>query len=244
MKKLIVLLACTCCWQMSIAQFTDTTHYYFNYTSTGSINHTNDGSSYLLNNGFKFSVKKKTVALNLNNAWVYGSQGNNLTNNDYNLGLDFDLYQKHIPHFYYWGLANYTTSFSLKINDQLQTGLGAAYSLFDRKNAYLNISDGILFESSDLFLNDTTRDVYRTFRNSLRVQFKFVINGLIVLDGSNFWQPSFSSGSDYILRSNINLSIKLQKWLSFTTAFNYNKFNRTQRENLLFTYGLTIEKYF
>lgn len=244
MRKLVIVLLLTVFRQLAVAQFSDSTHYYFNYSSTGSINHTNDGSSYLLNNGFKFGIKKKRIALNLNNAWIYGSQDNNLTNNDYAAGLDFDLYRKNNPHFYYWGLANYTTSYSLKIKNQLQSGLGAAYSLFDRSDAYLNISDGILFESSNLYLNDTTHDVYQTFRNSLRVQFKFIISKRIEISGSHFWQPSLSRGNDYILRSNINLGIKLQKWLSITTAFNYNKFSRTHRENLLFTYGLTFEKYF
>ncbi len=244
MSKLLILLLCLGCFQIATAQFSDSAHYYFNYSSTGSINHTNDGSSYLLNNGFKFSVRKKRMEMNLNNAWIYGSQNSNLTNNDYAAGLDVNLRNKHNRHLYYWGLGNYTTSYSLKIKNQLQTGLGAAYSFFDTASAYLNISDGILFESSNLFLNDTTHDVYHTFRNSLRLQFKFIISKRIEINGSNFWQPSLTNGNDYILRSNINLAIKLQKWLSITTAFNYNKFSRTHRENLLFTYGLTFEKYF
>ncbi|RFM30131.1 DUF481 domain-containing protein [Deminuibacter soli] len=240
----LLLIFCLGICTSARAQFSDSAHYYFNYNSTGSINKTNDGSSYLLNNGFKFSVKKKTGVLNLNNNWIYGRSQTDLTNNDYNASLDFDLYQKKIPHFYYWGLANYTTSVSLKINNQLQTGAGAAYSLYDKPNAYLNISEGLLFETSNLFLNDTTHDIYHTFRNSLRVQFRFVVKNIFVIDGSNFLQNSLSRGSDYIVRSNLNLSVKLQKWLSFTTAFNYNKFNRTSRENLLLSYGLSFEKYF
>ena len=182
--------------------------------------------------------------MNLNNAWVYGSQNKSLTNNDYGAGLDFDLHSRQNPRFYYCGLGNYTSSYSLKIKNQLQAGLGAAYSFFDTINAYLNVSDGILFESSDLFLNDSTHDVYHTYRNSLRLQFKFIISKRIEFSGSSYWQPSLSHGNDYILRSNINMGIRLQKWLSITTAFNYNKFSRTRRENLLFTYGLTFEKYF
>lgn len=243
-KFCLLLICCFVYLSAAYAQFNDSTHYYFNYNSTGSINRTNDGSNYLLNNGFKFSMKKKAGVLNVNNSWIYGRSNTDLTNNDYNAGLDFDWYQKKIPHFYYWGLSNYTTSVSLKIKSQFQSGVGAAYSIYDKPKAYLNISEGMLFENNDLFLNDTTRDTYHTFRNSLRLQFKFIIKDIFIVDGSNYLQNSLSRGSDYIVRSNLNLSIKLQKWLAFTTAFNYNKFNRTHSENLLLSYGLTFEKYF
>jgi hypothetical protein len=66
----------------------------------------------------------------------------------------------------------------------------------------------------------------------------------VVIDGSNFLQNSLDRKQDYIIRSTTNLSFKLQKWLSLTTSLNYNRANRTQSENLLLTYGLTVEKYF
>jgi hypothetical protein len=91
---------------------------------------------------------------------------------------------------------------------------------------------------------DPVHDVYNTYRNSFRVVFKWTIHNILVLNGSNFVQNSLSNGKDYILKSNLGLSVKLKKWLSLTTAFTYNKFSRTGRENLLFNYGLTIEKYF
>ena len=224
-------------------QFNDTTFYHTAYLSSGSINKTNDGTAYLLNNAFKFNVKRKDIALNFNNSWIYGKQNRNLTNNDFSSSFDFNLY-KTIPHFYYWGLVNYNTSYSLKINDQLLAGLGVAYNIYDGPNAYLNISDGILYDLSDLTLGDNTRDNYHTYRNSFRLAFRFNIKDRVVIDGSNFYQNSLDRGNDYIIRSTTNLSFKLQKWLSLTTSLNYNRQNRTQSENLLFTYGLTIEKYF
>lgn len=240
----ILLIFLSFCFALkSFAQFNDTTHYYVGYISTGSINKTNDGSSYLLNNALKFSEKKKSVVMNFNNNWVYGKSNSSITNNDFTSSLDFDLY-KSFPHFYYWGLANYATSVSLKINNQLLAGVGAAYYLVDNKNAMFNISDGFLYDKSDLYLYDNTRDVYHTYRNSFRILFRFVIKDLIVLDGSDFIQNSVQRKSDYIIHSTTNLSVKLKKWLSFTTSFNYNRMNRTQRENTLLNYGLTAEKYF
>jgi hypothetical protein len=226
-----------------LAQFNDTTHYYTKFASSGSINKTESSSTYLLNNTFKFGVKKKNLAMNFNNNWIYGKTDHEITNNDFTTSLDFDI-QKDSARFYYWGLANYTTSVSLKINNQLQAGGGVAYDVVKTKASMLNLSDGILYDRGDLFLDDGTHDVYNTYRNSFRVLFKFVIKDIIVLDGSDFVQNSFTRGSDYIIRSTTNLSVKLRKWLALTTSYNYNRMNRTARENSLLSYGLTAEKYF
>nr|WP_262918293.1 DUF481 domain-containing protein [Mucilaginibacter straminoryzae] len=231
------------CALTCLAQFNDTTHYYTNFTSTGAINRTQDGSSYLLNNAFRFSEKKKSIALNFNNNWVYGRSNDDLTNNDFSTSLDFNLY-KSIPHFYYWGLVNYVTSYSLKINNQFLGGVGGAYNLIDKKNIMLNLSDGVLYDRGDLFIADDIRDNYHTFRNSFRLLYRFVIKDIVTLDGSNFVQNSFSRRNDYIIRSTTNLSVRIRKWLSFTTSLNYNRMNRTHSENTLLNYGLTIEKYF
>lgn len=225
------------------AQFNDTTQYHVIFNGTGTANRTPDGNAYLLNNGLRFEVKKKSIALNASNTWVYGKSNNSVTNNDYSGALDFNLY-KAIPHAYYWGLANYNTSFSLKINNQLLAGGGIAYSIYDRKNAYLNISNGLLYDLSDINTSDTTREVYSTIRNSLRLQMHFVINNLFTIDSGNFWQPSLNRGDDYILRTNFALGFKVTNWLTLSSSLNYNKISRTKAENLLLTYGLKLEKYF
>jgi hypothetical protein len=67
---------------------------------------------------------------------------------------------------------------------------------------------------------------------------------MVILDGTHFWQPSFYDGKDYILKTNISVSVKLRKWLNLSSAAVYNKVNRTQRENLLITFGLVAERYF
>jgi len=36
----------------------------------------------------------------------------------------------------------------------------------------------------------------------------------------------------------------MNKWLSLTTALNYNRVSRTDRENLLLSYGLSFQKFF
>lgn len=236
---LISLLFCT----SARAQYTDSTTRYLNLTSTGSINKTADGTSYLLNNGFKFGIRKKSTSLNFNNSWAYGKQNNLQTNNDFSSSLDFNLY-KTIPHFFYWGLLTYNTSYSLKINNQLLTGVGVAYSIYDRPEAYFNVSNGVLFDYSDLILEDGTPELYETYRNSFRIAYKFIIGKLVTLNGMNFIQNSFSEKNDYIIKLNNSLNFKLNKWLNLTSTLDYNRYNRTQRENLLLSYGLSFERYF
>ena len=231
------------------AQYNDTVNYYVGATATGSINKTNDASSYLLNNGLKLGIRKRLYSLNATNTWVYGAQEAapaerpTLTNNDYTSTLDLNVCEN-LSHLYYWGLANYMSSYSLKVNNQLQAGAGIAYKVIDHKMLKLNLSDGILFERSDIYLADSTRDRYSTYRNSFRLLFKWIVKDIFTLNTGGFYQNSFSSGSDYIIKYNCGLDIKVKKWLHFTTLYTYNRFNRTKQENTLFTYGLTIDKYF
>jgi hypothetical protein len=222
----IALVYMVICCSPCCAQFNDTTNYYVNFGSTGIINKTNDRDSYLLNNHFKFSLYKKHV-----------------TNRDLTSALDFNLYER--QQFYYWGLASYERSFSLRINNRLQAGLGLGYSVVDRENALVVISDGILYEKSDLYDNaEAGRNRYETVRNSFRIKFRFLVGNTVTIDGTDFLQHALSDGHDYIIRSNTNLSVKLLRWLSFTTSVTYNKLNKTRRENLLISFGLTLEKYF
>ncbi len=239
----ILIIALLFCGRVALAQLSDTVHYHVTFNASGSANRTRDGNSYLLNTGLRFEMKKKAISLNASNSWVYGQADRSLTNNDYSSSVDFNLY-KAIPHAYYWGLANYNTSYSLKINSQLLTGVGVAYSIYDRPNAYLNVSDGVLYDLSDINTSDTTREVYHTYRNSLRVQFHFVIRDLVTLDSGNFIQNSFTRKGDYILRTSFALGFKLSNWLSLNSSLAYNKIARTDSENLLLTYGLKFEKFF
>lgn len=243
--KYILLLLSASCFHIASGQFNDTTNYYINVASTGIVNKTNEGSSYMLNNNLRFSVSKKRVSLNTTSSWIYGRQQDHLTNNDVASALDVNLYNKGNRRFYYWGLGTYESSFSLKIHHRLQTGLGVGYNIIDRANAVVILSDGILYEKSDLYASsEISSNDYETFRNSFRLKFRWVILDNVVLDGADFLQHSLPDRKDYIIRSTTNLSIKLRKWLGFTTSVTYNKLARTRRENLLLNFGLSVEKYF
>jgi hypothetical protein len=243
MKSISFIVMFLCAAYAACSQYTDSTTHYIGYSATGVINKTNDGSSYVLNNNLRFGVRKKKVSLNTAAGWIYGENNGNRTNNDFTAALDFNLFTKK-QHFYYWGLATYEKSQSLKINDRAQVGLGAAYNVVENPTIFLNLSDGILFENSDLFLPDGKRDLYTTFRNSFRLRYRWTHKNILVIDGTHFLQNSVTDISDYVIKSISTVSLKLTKWLNFTSSVTYNKVNRTERENLLITFGLTLEKYF
>ena len=226
------------------AQFNDTINYYTNYTSTGVINKTNEGNSYVLNNSVRFTIYKKSISLSTTNNWVYGKQHGNLTNNDFVSIADVNLFRSE-RHIYYWGLVNYEKSYSLKTNYRFQSGAGFGYYVIDHENFVLQLSNGVLFEKSDLFDSETDKLDYQTWRNSFRIKFRLVaLNEVFTLESSDFLQHSFSDRRDYIIKSISSLSLKLYKWLSFTATLNYNRLNVTERENLLCNFGLMVEKYF
>lgn len=233
-------------WLLSFcaaAQFNDSITRFARFSVSGNINRTNLSTSYLLNNEARYSIKKPRTVLNTSAAWIYGKQAGLVTNNDFTTTLDFNLYNKP-GNFYYWGLANYTTAVSLRINNQLQSGLGVAYNFVNNDAAWLNISNGLLYETSSVALNNDVDEIYQTVRNSLRISYRFVIGRLITIHGSNFLQNAINNSEDYIIRSNNSADIRLNKWLSFALSASFNQFRRTNTENLLFTYGLTAEKYF
>lgn len=242
-RPVILFILLSCFATRGKAQYNDSIFYHFNAVASGSVNKTNDVSNYLLNNKLGFGIKQKSISFNLSNSWVYGRQQKAITNNDYTGVLDFNLY-KTFDHFYYWGLGTYTTSLSLKINNQYQYGLGIAYNILDTANAYLNISNGIIYENSDIIVADTTREVYNTFRNSFRLSFRFKVKKIFTISGIGFLQNSLQYKNDYILKVNLSASVKLKKWLSFTSGLTFNQISRTERENFLFTYGITIDNYF
>jgi len=229
--------------------YADTTKYRWSLAATGNINNTNTVSSYLISNAVQVSAMRKKSALNLSTNWIYGAQSGNLTNNDFTSTVDFNMY-KSLRHFYYWGLINYNTSLSLRVNNLFQSGGGFGYNILDKKTAVILVSDGILYENGDLYQvhyggqagGATIQDRYQVFRNSFRLKYRFVIHDRVILEGTELIQHSLATIHNYILNLNASASVKLYKWLNLTAAFNFNKFTRTRSENTLMTFGFTIAR--
>jgi hypothetical protein len=237
-----IILFCFISWH-GYGQVNDSGYFHTRFTATGSFNRTRDGKTWLTNNAISLNSKKNNYVFNFNAAWIYSNFNRELTNNDFNATFDVNRYRKD-RRFYLWGLAAFDKSYSLKIINRFQAGAGAACNILMTESVKLNISDGVLYENSDLYLNDSVRETYNTFRNSLRLYYRFNIKGLFIIEGQHFYQNSLRAATDYIIKSSSTLSIPLKKWISVTASLLYNKINRTHRENLLLGYGITIEKYF
>jgi hypothetical protein len=242
-KKFLLVLSLLLS-QSCFCQFNDTTNYYTNLISTGIFNKTSDGRSYILNNSLRFSVYKKNISFNSTSGFIYGEQQGKLSNRDLFSTLDFNALKKS-NRVYVWGLASYEKSYSLKINNRLQAGAGPGYTLIDRKNAVVVISDGILYEKGDLETGaEGENQVYEILRNSFRIKFRLLMKDKIVFENTDFIQHALSDRHDYIIRSQTNFSFKLLRWMSLTIGLTYNKLSRTERENLLFNFGFSLERYF
>src|SRR4051812_40056823 len=120
-RIIAVTIACLIACMPCLAQFNDSVTHNLGYSATGIINQTNDGNSFVLNSAAKYNIHKKNKFFNSSASLIYGRQNGQLTNNDYNATMDFDIFG-HLPRLYYWGLANYDNSFSLKINNRFQGG--------------------------------------------------------------------------------------------------------------------------
>lgn len=216
----------------------DTAVYQVSYAGTGSVNRTTNGNAFLLSNGLKFGFRKKNSVLNASSAFVYGKQNDVLTNEDFSSTLDFNMVRE-TKRLYYWGLLNYDKSYSLRILDRLQSGIGLGYTLVNTPTFSLVLSDGPLYEN--ISLSDTS---YQTLRNSFRVKYRLHIGRLLTMDGTNFLQNSLLDRSDYVIRASNNLSFRLNTWLAITASSVYNRLNINARENLLLTFGVKVDKIF
>jgi hypothetical protein len=243
MKKLVLIICGFIIGIGARAQFTDSARHFVGYSGTGIINNTETTHSYVFRNIVQAGFNYGTTSGNASFGWVYGKLNKLRSNNDYESAVDLD-YRIDSSKFKVWVLGTYDKSLSLKINKRVQAGSGLSYDIFKKNNSRLNISDGILYESSDLLLPGDVNDVYHTWRNSLRVKYTFHIKQLVQLSGIHFLQNSLSDGNDYNIRSQSALSVKIFSFVSFTTAVTYNKINRLDRENFLLTVGLAMQKYF
>lgn len=224
-------------------QFNDSITQHLQFSASGNVNRSNNATAYLLTNSARYSIRNKRTTLNTAATWLYGQLASRLTNNDFTTTTDFNLYRDS-SRFYSWALANFSSSYSLRIRNQVQVGVGAAYNFINTSTAWLNLSEGILYEASNLSTAEPSKNQYQTFRNSLRLAYRFVVKNTVTFQGTNFWQPALGSGDDYTIRASNSIGVKLNTWISLATTLSYNRFNRTGAENLLFTYGLVLDKYF
>lgn len=225
--------------------FNDSLHYRVRLSATGVINRTEKASSYLLSNGLKLGTRHKRLETNASANYVYGKQDSQLSNNDFNSTLDFNFHSR-LPRFYYWGLGSFEKSYSLKVINRTQAGGGVAYSFLDRGDSlFLNVSDGLLYEYSSLEQPANSSESFHSIiRNSLRLRMRYRWRQWLTFESAGFLQNSLQNSGDYLIRSSTSLGIQVRKGITLTSAFTYNKVSLTRRENVLLTFGITLDQWF
>src|SRR3954451_18598181 len=92
--SLLIFCLCTIPFLPASAQFNDSINYRLRFITTGSLNRTTDGDTYLLNNGLGFNINKRKTTLNTNANWIWGQLNNTLTNNDFIATADMDFLKR------------------------------------------------------------------------------------------------------------------------------------------------------
>ncbi len=242
MRKLLFSAACICSLTAH-AQFNDSVHYQARIAANGNFSKTADGFTMLYNNGVKFNTRFERFHFNSAGSWIYGRNPQKVTNNDWNAVADFNVFARNRA-FYYWGLFNFTSSYSLNVNRQFQSGAGLAYTIFHNKPFNIGLSNGLIHEFSNVYTSDNETIEYITLRNSFRLRINYAPNKRIKFSSVLLHQPSLDIKNDYIINGNATLEIKINKWVNLTTGFTYNKVSRTNKENMIFTYGVVAERFF
>jgi len=243
MKILLLLLfiiSAGTLYAQNQAVYKDTVIYSVHASSTGSFSKTNDLRSFQLNNVLKLGVTLGKFSIQNSDGWIYGEQASVKINNDFSSVLEGD-WMKSVRKFYVWGLGTFDKSYSLKINYRYQVGAGPGFTAIRNNKVSVIISDGIMFEQGDLTDPELGQITYSTWRNSFRVKYHWLVTNIVSFDGTGFIQPSLKDwGGDNIIRYSTTLSVKVKKWLSLTSSLTYNKLTRTERENLVVTYGIAV----
>ena len=229
----------------TVAAPSDTTQYKLGLVNTGILNHTRVINTYTLSNTVRLGIRGKKTELDAMANYTYGVTDNELVNNDLTASISGNRYVFTNRRFYAWGLGAYESSYSLGVASRTQLGAGIAWSPIDSPRAYLNFSEGVLVETSNIRQGDSTTSTQQTLRNSFRLRFRFsTLNDGIVFEGTNSIQNSFKDFGDYLLRLNNSLTVKVYKGVGLTAAAAYNKVTATNRENLLLTLGFRVEYIF
>jgi len=235
---LMVFVSCRVC-----SQNVDSVGYKVSLSSTGNFTRSNDLRGYLFNNIAKASRDGKNLFWQGTGGWIYSAQSGVKVNNDFTAVLESDVLKKR-QRLYYWGMAAYDKSYSLKIDHRLQLGAGVGYTVVDNNKGTLVLSDGFLYERSELTDPELGYLNYDAWRNSFRVKYRWVPRTALTIGGSAFLQPSLFSWDDTVIKSVTTVSFKVNTWLSLATSCTYNRLTLTGRENLIVTYGVSMEHLF
>ena len=178
-----------------------------------------------------------------NPSFAYGRQNQLL--NEREILADFRTTYLHEQRFYYLGFGAVEISNLRKIRQRFTGGAGVGYKLLSRKNAYLSVTNVLLYEYTDFITNTAEVQDVNVLRNSTRVFGEYQWNnGRYSVTHTVFMQPALNQPN---LRWNANVAfqIRLTSLIGVRTAIqnSYESVVALGRKNNDFrwTTGLVLE---
>lgn len=137
--------------------------------------------------------------------FVYGQQNKQL--NEREVFVDFRTTVLYEKTFYYLAFGSLEKSNLRKINQRLIGGAGVGLKLLQRKNAYISVTNVLLYEGTDFVVNNDIPDI-DLWRNSTRIFGEYTLgDGKMFISHILFIQPSITEKN---FRWNGNLVFRYQ----------------------------------
>jgi hypothetical protein len=221
----------------------DPTGFHYKITADGTVTAGNiDRALIQVGGAFDWAVSQ-LFRFASNPSFAYGRQNQQL--NEREILADFRTTYLHERRFYYLGFGAVEVSNLRKIHQRLTGGAGVGYKLLSRKNAYLSVTNVMLYEYTDFITNSAEVQDVNVLRNSTRIFGEYQWNqGRYSITHTIFMQPALNQPN---LRWNGSLAfqIRLTSLIGVRTAVqnSYESVVAAGRKNNDFrwTTGLVLE---
>ncbi|MGA0555826.1 DUF481 domain-containing protein [Larkinella sp. VNQ87] len=175
--------------------------------------------------------------------FAYGQQNGQL--NEREFLADFRATLFHERRFYYLGFGATEVSNLRKIRNRLTGGAGVGYKLVSRKNAYLSVTNVLLYEYTDFITNTAEVPDVNVLRNSTRLLGEFQWDdGRYSINQTVFLQPALNQ-PNFRWNGSLSFQMRLTALVSIRTMVqnSYESVVAVGRKNNDFrwTTGLVLE---
>jgi hypothetical protein len=221
----------------------DPTGFHYKITADGTVTAGNVNRALIqVGSSFDWAVSR-LFRFASNPSFAYGRQNKLL--NEREILADFRTTFLQERRFYYLGFGAVEISNLRKIRQRFTGGAGVGYKLLSSKNAYLSVTNVLLYEYTDFITNSAEVNDVNVLRNSTRIFGEYQWNnGRYSVTHTVFMQPALNKPN---LRWNANVSfqIRLTSLIGVRTAVqnSYESVVAAGRKNNDFrwTTGLVLE---
>lgn len=215
LKKILALLVI-----VTAASFAEDENKWTFNLGAGWILSTGNVSSQTFKNDASIERNDSTLAFNAYYKYVYTETDEKETNNGFNAGLKFDVWQydRWSPFF----ASEYIRNEYKGYNNKLSILAGVKLRIFTiPKICDYSISGAVVSDFVD-YTDDETELDSKVLRWSARIKIKHKLGDAVTFNHSTFYQPSiYEPREDWLLTSTTKLETKLANHLFFDATFSY-----------------------